>query len=347
MTTARQQVVDADVTPFYHCISRCVRSALLCGEGHEHRKQWIEERLQELAGLFAIQVCAFSVMENQLHVLLRLDLAQAAAWSDLEVAQKWLTLCPPKGVDGKPLKLVPNVVAERANDAAWVAECRRRLTELGSFMKFLKEPISRRANREDGCTGTFWEGRFKSIAILDDASLLATCAYIDLNPLAAGMGVTPEKMPHTSLNSRVEYCAARGKLEKLREGSPYVSKVQLERGHWLFPIEDQRDGQGEGLAGMLQGISLTGYVQLVDWSSRLLRSGKQSVAADAPPILARLQIDATAWQATLEKLTRSTKKVGSYFGSSDRLQELAAQQNRRFLKNLTGRDSQLTAPHVD
>ena len=234
------------------------------------------------------------------------------------------------------------LIAARADDAKWVLECRRRLSDLGWFMKFLKEPISRRANKEDGCTGAFWEGRFKSIAILDEASLLATCAYIDLNPVAAGIASTPEKSPHTSVKSRVEHCTAQGKLDKLRAGSPYFSKVQLEKGHWLFPIEDKRDANGDWLAGRLKGISLTGYLQLVDWSSRLVRPGKARVGEDAPAILARLQIDAAGWQATLEKLVRCTKKVGAYFGSSGRLDEVATQRGRHFLKNVTGRDTALT-----
>ena len=137
-----------------------------------------------------------------------------------------------------------------------------------------------------------------------------------------------------------------GKLDKLREGSPYVSNVQLEKDHWLFPIEDKRHSDGSGLAGMLRGISLTGYLQLVDWSSRVVRPGKVRVSAEAPAILDRLQIDATGWQATLEKLTRSTKKVGSYFGGSDRLKEVATQRDRRFVKNVTGRNAELTAPHA-
>ncbi len=227
-----------------------------------------------------------------------------------------------------------------------MTECRRRLTDLGWFMKFLREPISRRANREDQCTGAFGGGRFKSIAILDEASLLATCVYIDLNSVAAGLATKPEKSPHTSLKSRVEHCAAAGKLDTLRKGSQYVSKVQLEKGHWLFPVEDKRDSHGHGQAGMLHGISLTGYLQLVDWSSRVVRPGKVRIAEAAPPLLARLQIDASHWQATLEKLVRSTKKVGSYFGGSQRLNEIAAQSGRRFLKNLTGRDTELTTPNA-
>lgn len=346
MTTARKHLVDPAVTSYYHCISRCVRRALLCGESHSHRKQWIKERLQELSGIFAIDVCGFAIMDNHLHVLLHLDLPRAQTWSAEDVARRWLRLCPPRGIDGKPLALTRQWIADSVQDAKWIEESRRRLCELGWFMKFLKEPIARRANKEDDCTGAFWEGRFKSIAILDDASLLATCAYIDLNPVAAGTAATPEKSPNTSLKLRVEHCAHQGQLDKLREGSPYVSKVQFEKDHWLFPIEDKRDPNGNGLAGMLRGISLTGYLQLVDWTSRLVRPGKARVAAEAPALLARLGIGPHGWQATLETLLGRTKQIGSYFGADQRLAEIAARQGRRFVKNFAGRQTALTVPHA-
>ncbi len=346
MTTPRKFLVDPQVTPFYHCISRCVRRALLCGDEHAHRKQWIESRLQELAGIFAINVCGFSVMDNHLHVLLHLDLKRSQEWTTEEIARRWLALCPPRGVDGKQLTLTKQAIAELSTDEKRIAEVRRRLCDLGWFMKLLKEPIARRANKEDECTGAFWEGRFKSIAILDEASLLATCAYIDLNPVAAGIAAIPEKSPHTSLKARVEHCAAQGKLDKLREGSPYFSKVHLEKDHWLFPIEDKRDPNGNGLAGMLHGISLTGYLQLVDSTSRLVRPGKGHVSWDTPAILSRLGIDAQGWKATLQQLSQQAKRVGCYFGNATRLNEVAAQQGRRFVKNVTGRNTTLTAPHA-
>jgi len=56
MTMARKHLVDVEMTRYYHCISRCVRRAFLCGEGFEHRKDWIEARLQELAGIFSVDV---------------------------------------------------------------------------------------------------------------------------------------------------------------------------------------------------------------------------------------------------------------------------------------------------
>ncbi|MDB5388891.1 MAG: hypothetical protein JWM11_4537 [Planctomycetaceae bacterium] len=133
-------------------------------------------------------------------------------------------------------------------------------------------------------------------------------------------------------------------METLLGGSPYASRSNIEKGHWLFPSEDRRDPQGNGLAGILHGISLTGYLQLLDWSSRLIRPGKQSLSASVPDILTRLQIDAEGWKATLEKLVGGAKRVGTYFGGAHGLNEVAAQRGTKFLKNIVGRESPLTAP---
>ena len=81
MTTARCELVDPALTRWYHCISRCVRRAFLCGEGFEHCKTWIENRLQTLAENFAVSVGGFAVMDNHLHVLCRLDGDGSAQWS--------------------------------------------------------------------------------------------------------------------------------------------------------------------------------------------------------------------------------------------------------------------------
>ncbi len=67
MTAPRSEIVDLEVTPFYHCISRCVRTSHLCGEGFEHRKVWLEKRVEELASIFAVSVSSFAVLDN--HIL--------------------------------------------------------------------------------------------------------------------------------------------------------------------------------------------------------------------------------------------------------------------------------------
>jgi len=73
MAIARAHLVDVVLTRWYHCITRCVRRAFLLAEGECDRKEWIDWRLQELGEIFAVSVGGFSVMDNHLHVLLRLD----------------------------------------------------------------------------------------------------------------------------------------------------------------------------------------------------------------------------------------------------------------------------------
>ena len=168
MTVARSQLVDLDVTSYYHCISRCVRRASLCGEGYEHRKQWIEDRLEELAGIFAVSVAGFAVLDNHCHVIVRLEGAKLSeTWSDYQVVERPGQLCPPRDNKRKPLPVTEEWIRQKLTDKDWVARTRNRLGDLGWFMKYLKEPLARMANAEDGVTGHFFEGRYKSIAFLD------------------------------------------------------------------------------------------------------------------------------------------------------------------------------------
>lgn len=96
----------------------------------------------------------------------------------------------------------------------------------------------------------------------------------------------------------------------------------------------------------MRGVSLSGYLQRIDWSSRLIRPGKVSLGTDVPHILTRLRIDATSWQATLENLIKTTKFVGMCFGSDTRLNETATQRGIKYLKNVTGRATPLTTNHT-
>ena len=87
MTIARAHLVDRSVSRWYHCLTRCVRRAFLLGEGPNDRKAWIESRLQELAEIFAVSVAGFSVMDNHLHLLVRLDPDVVTGWSDEDVVR--------------------------------------------------------------------------------------------------------------------------------------------------------------------------------------------------------------------------------------------------------------------
>jgi len=123
-------------------------------------------------------------------------------------------------------------VQARLKDARWVATARERLQSLSWFMKCLKEPLSRLANREEQTRGAFFEGRFKSVAILDEESLLATCAYIDLNPVAAGIAEVPEASAHTSIKQRVEHVKEQGRANDLNAAQAAASRARPRRRVW-------------------------------------------------------------------------------------------------------------------
>ena len=76
MTQPRSTLISLADTPYYHCVSRCVRQAFLCGKdrkagkSYEHRREWLEKKLLNTAESFAIKVCAYAVMSNHYHVVL-------------------------------------------------------------------------------------------------------------------------------------------------------------------------------------------------------------------------------------------------------------------------------------
>src|SRR5581483_7168963 len=337
MTIARAHLVDPSVTRWYHCITRCVRRAFLLGEGASDRKQWIENRLQELAQLFSISVAGFAVLDNHLHVLARLDPEVANGWSDEDVVRRWGRLFPPRDAARRPIPVSNEWVRWRLNDAPWVANARLRLQSLSWFMKCLKEPLARMANREEQTRGAFFEARFKSIAILDEESLLATCAYIDLNPVAAGLAPVPEESPHTSLHQRVTHVEDQGRVADLKaaeQGSAagVAKSAGLEESHWLCPIEDRRaiDSPREG---MLDGFTLGNYLLLVEYTGRLFRDGKASISREVAALFDRLGASAETWQARLLKLSEG-RLLGRYFAATRaRLREVAGQLGVRHVDN--------------
>jgi REP element-mobilizing transposase RayT len=304
------------------------------------RKVWIDNRLRELAQIFSLAVGGFSVMDNHLHVLVRLDPEVGEAWSDDEVVRRWGRLFPPRDKARKPLAVSSTWVEDRLKHPDWVATARARLQSLSWFMKCLKEPLSRLVNHEEKVRGAFFEGRFKSVAVLDDESLLAVCAYIDLNPVAAGISQVPEASGQTSIKERVEQVEALGRTEDLkaaRNGSVAGSDAAagLEESIWLCPIEDRRrlDSRREG---MLEGLCLGSYLLLVDYTGRLFREGKVAISREVAEIFERLGCSAETWQMRLDKL-RTRRLLGRFFAASrERLRAVSAGLGLRRVPNLCG-----------
>ncbi|MFD1585196.1 transposase, partial [Microbulbifer halophilus] len=163
MGLPRKALISPDTTPYYHCVSRCVRRAFLCGQDErtgqsfDHRRQWIEDRLLELGQIFALDICGYAVMSNHYHVVLHINRNQAGQWNTLEVVERWHRLFKGSALSQRFARGEHLNPAELAR-LTEVVECwRERLVDISWFMRYLNESIAREANREDNCSGRFWE----------------------------------------------------------------------------------------------------------------------------------------------------------------------------------------------
>ena len=179
MTKPRKEQVCLEETPYYHCICRCVRRAFLCGEdkvtgqSFEHRKQWVVDKIHFLSSVFAIDVCAYAVMSNHYHLVLKVNKKEVEAWSNEDVVLRWKQLFSGHVMVDRWLTKPDITEAEKKQALVIIDTWRNRLYDLGWYMRCLNESIAVQANKEDNCKGRFWEGRFKSQALLDETALLA------------------------------------------------------------------------------------------------------------------------------------------------------------------------------
>jgi len=306
MPKPRYTQVSLEATPYYHCVSRCVRRAFLCGadestgRNYEHRRQWIEDKLLELAQIFALDICAYAVMSNHYHVVLYINQDQAENWNMDDVINHWHNLFTGNLISQRYMRGDALSKAESKLLGQSVKIWRERLMDISWFMRVLNERIAREANAEDGCTGRFWEGRFKTQALLDEAALAACMAYVDLNPIRAKMAKTPETSDHTSIKHRIK------KAQQVSNPDQYKQQLQN-----LMPFAgNPRKNIPKGLP-----FRLTDYMELVDWSGRIIREGKRgSISEQASPILQRLNIEIKHWHYLTQHYESSFKGlVGSAF----------------------------------
>ena len=286
MPKPRKELVSLDATSYYHCVSRCVRRAFLCGvdpdgRNYEHRRGWIEQLLFEQAKVFCIEIAAYAVMSNHFHVVLFIDQTTAKGLSDAEVVARWHQLYQGTHLTQRFAKGESLSSGELSFLQGTIDEWRERLMSISWFMRRLNETVARLANEEDDCTGHFWEGRFKSQALLDEKALAACLAYVDLNPVRAAIAETPESSDYTSVKQRA-----------LRATSAHSPNQPLQQVPGLLPFAgNPREPMPTGIP-----MRLTDYLELLDWTGRQIRDDKRGAIDSAePPILARLGIDGDDW----------------------------------------------------
>ncbi|NWN91369.1 transposase [Marinobacter adhaerens] len=297
MPKARSELVCVSDTPFYHVVSRCVRRTFLCGKDYatgrcyEHRRGWIEERIRLLASVFAIDIAAYAVMSNHYHLVVKLCPDDAAQWCDDEVLARWCSFYKGPSLVQRYRRGDNLCAAELRRVEDYAEAYRQRLGSLSWFMKCLNEPIARQANKEDECTGHFWESRFKSQALETEEALLSCMAYVDLNPVRAGISNAPETSDHTSIKERcrpefnlAEAIARQTEQQALNE--------------FLVPLKPLLSFEGTTRQGSPHGIpfGFDDYLKLLDSTGRLSRSAKRgSIDKRALPILERLNLDPGRW----------------------------------------------------
>ena len=300
----------------------------MTGENYEHRKTWIVEKLKELSEVFAIKICAYAIMSNHYHVILQVDAEKAKHWAQDEVIERWRKLFGGGVLIERYLAGLCKTEAERDKVTEIAQTWRVRLMDISWFMRCLNESIARQANKEDNCKGRFWEGRFKSQALLDEQALLACMVYVDLNPVRAGMCETPEALDFTSIQQRLQ-----AYQEKTDHRTPAESKPE------------QIDIKKESAAN-IQLNAFTGgfntqkgipfdevdYFELADWTGRAVHPKKKGAIPEAlPTLLTRLGLSKESW---IETVAGYEKHFSDYVGQETRMREVSASRGMKWLRGL-------------
>ena len=361
MTRPRSSLISLADTPWYHVVNRCVRRAFLCGHdaatgcNFDHRRGWIETRIRELASVFTIDVAAYAVMSNHYHAVLRVDAARAQALSDDAVLRRWTQLFAGPVLVQRYLASAPGALGEAELDKVreFAEVYRQRLADVSWFMRVLNESIARQANAEDDCTGRFWEGRFKSQALLDEQALLAAMAYVDLNPIRAGMAESLHDSAHTSIAARLAELQGQPFEPVLApvvvaDATPTSTPISADESSPLaasslpsllaeaelaaLPEAPLMPFDATGRFEQAIPFGLPEYLELVDTMGRALHPAKRgAIPATTPPILARLGMDAEGF---INAADHFFKDFASAVGTPAKLIEIAARRQQRALRGL-------------
>lgn len=181
---------------FYHCIDRVVdRNRCLGDAERRHFRLWMR-RLEQFCG---VQVVTYCLMENHFHLLVRVPCREDMLAKE-PLTERCLRDLLPLIYSGRELRGALQELdraAEQDPAGKWVAEILARYEarrfSLSIFLKELKQRYTRWHNRRHRRTGTLWEDRFRSVLVEgDEQALLTVAAYIDLNPVRAGIVEDPK-----------------------------------------------------------------------------------------------------------------------------------------------------------
>ena len=349
---ARAEVFSPDEVAVVHVMNRVVRRCFLLGtdavtgKNFDHRKVWIEELLERQAAAFGIDLLGFAILSNHFHLILRSRPDVVKTWSDTEVARRWLLLCPVRKDDEGNAE-EPNEVELNGirNDRQKLATIRLRLSDVAWWMRLLCQHIAVRANREDKEVGKFWQSRFRAVRLLDETAILACAAYVDLNPIRAGIAKSLETSDHTSIQRRIESTkskknapsqkAAVKKASSGPEPPPTRDSILAplplnERSGPIGPVPSRTPGRCSD-KGFIP-LTLDQYVEVLNWTARQLPRLKRGWSIqDAPLAFTACPLTPTVWCQLVREFGKLFCQVAGQAQTVDTTRSRIG-QNRYYLK---------------
>jgi hypothetical protein len=260
------------------------------------------ERIRFLTDVFSIEVGAYAIMSNHYHLVLYVNESELAKLTNNEICERWSKIYSLSPIVARWQKGELSSYTQKEAALSVIAEWRSRLSSISWFMRCLNEFIARKANKEDNCKGRFWEGRFKSQALLDEKALLTCMAYVDLNPIRAKMSASVDESEYTSVFERIHSKSHHAENKQESCSKPLVKFIGAE--HQLNP---------SGIC-----FSLIDYLELVDWTGRVIREDKRgAVSGNVPALLTILGLDTDTWFILANDFGKD------YHGAIGSLEELA------------------------
>ena len=186
------RMVREEEESFYHCMSRVVDKQFIF---NEKEKNYFRKMMRKLERFLGVEVVTYCLMSNHFHLLVRVpDKAQMPELSEGELLELLPVLYSRNVVTDVRQELER---ARKSGDDRWTRQILERYEarrgDLSVFLKELKQRFTQWYNREKGRRGTLWEDRFKSVLVEgSENALLTMAAYIDLNPVRAGMVSDPK-----------------------------------------------------------------------------------------------------------------------------------------------------------
>lgn len=208
----RIKVIGASAV--YHCMTCTVNGEMLF---KDREKEMLRKMLWQVAEFCGAEILTYCVMSNHFHVLLRIP--EQTSLSDADLMRRYKVLYPkPTKFQSASTKVIESQLQAGGEEADEIRrKLRARMADVSEYMKTVKQRFSVWYNRNHQRYGTLWADRFKSVLVEGSGNPLQTmAAYIDLNPVRAGLVEDPKEYRFCG------YAEAVAGVEKAKEGVIYV-----------------------------------------------------------------------------------------------------------------------------